>query len=330
MFELKSFGKLQQLTGITPAKFEALASKVRSHYHSFDSKLGGGKWRHIDNPSQDLKSAQSKVLELLRNIELPENMYGAKKGGSVQDHARVHQDQPCILALDLRNCFPKTTHRKVHQVFLDQLHCNPTIARLLTQLCTLDHHLPQGAPTSGYLAHLTLLDLYADLQRIATDHDLKFSMYVDDIALSGEAVRVKESMDRVLAAIKKASHGVRNQKKHLMVGDERRLTGIAIRKKIRIPTDYYEEVEHSLINAARVGSATASDYASLQGKVRWIHSIEPGRASTLENIFRYVERGTVHNKVQAQVRPCRSKTGCFWRNPPKKAVAPRASALRVP
>ena len=313
MFAIESFGKLRHLTGITQQKFESLASDVRSHYRSFDSRLNGGKWRHIDNPRSDLKSVQSTILNFLREVELPDHMYGAKRGGSVQQHARLHAGQPCILALDLRNCFPRTSHEQVHRVFLNRVGCIPSIARLLTQLCTLDYHLPQGAPTSGYLAHLALLDLYEDLSKIATDHDLRFSMYVDDIAMSGSRPQVTAAMGKALSAIQRARHGVRNQKKQLMSGDARQLTGIAVRERIHVPASYLLKLENLLIRAAQVGTATASDFASLRGKLKWVRSIEPKEAERLENIMRYVESGTKRRRVFAESKPCSSHESCLWR-----------------
>lgn len=320
MFEIKSFGRLRQLTGITEGKIESLAAAVQSHYRSFDSKLGSGKWRHIDNPKPDLKSVQGAILNVLRNVELPEHMYGAKRGGSVQDHARVHENQPCILALDLRNCFPKTTHTQVHRVFIDRVGCSPTIARLLTQLCTLDHHLPQGAPSSGYLAHLALLGLFTELQKIARDHDLKLSMYVDDIALSGTKANVTAAMERTLQAIHRSQHGVRNKKKQLMTGDARQLTGIAIRRRIRAPFGYLEELENELVNAARRGTVTATTFDSLRGKIRWVRSIDPREGEALANIMRYVGSGDERHKSFAQTRPCRDKLTCLWRTAQPKKV----------
>src|SRR5690606_10313195 len=44
--------------------------------------------------------------------------------------------------------------------------------------------LPQGAPTSPLLANLAVFGMDREIMEIATEHDLVYTRYADDIALS--------------------------------------------------------------------------------------------------------------------------------------------------
>jgi hypothetical protein len=321
MIALASFGKLRELTGIRREKFQTLSEDAGAQYKSFDTQVDG-KWRHIDNPRRDLKSVQSILLrKVLQRVDLPAHMYGARRGSSFLDHARHHLSQSCIMTLDLRHCYPSTTHEQVHQAFKMRVGCSPKIAHVLTKLCTLEYHLPQGAPTSGYLAHLVLWDLFDDLSKIARRHHLKLSFYVDDIALSGAPPAIKAAKGEAIDSILRHDHSLRNRKKKVMEGDARVITSLRVRDTTEVLTDYIEDLTTALVKAGRAGTVSLTAHQSLTGRVDFVRSISASQAAPLKEMLSYVQAGTivvkkVHNNISCDRGP-----RCFWKRDVREEYA---------
>src|SRR6185312_3948551 len=115
------------------------------------------------------------LKRLLNNIPLPPFVFGGVRGRSVRDAASVHVGSPCIVALDIANCFGSVTHSQVFDAFRHRVNCSTEVAGLLTRLTTLRRCLPQGAPTSPALANLVLLKVYNRVVEIAEEYKLSFS-----------------------------------------------------------------------------------------------------------------------------------------------------------
>ena len=61
---------------------------------------------------------------------------------------------------------------------------SPDVASVITKLTTFKGHLPQGAPTSTTLANLVFLPTGLKLNEIAKQHNLRFTIFVDDVTFS--------------------------------------------------------------------------------------------------------------------------------------------------
>ena len=175
--------------GLRRGKLESLVLSIDSHYRPFTrSKLEGGV-RTIDNPDEALKGVQRRIVDrLLRPRAFPACAHGCLPGRSPVTNAKCHLGQKCHVRVDLRDFFPSITH---HHIYAAWSACGfgPDVARLLTRLTTYRGYLPQGAPTSSYLANLVFLEADANIEAAAERLGVRYTRYVDDIILSGENAR---------------------------------------------------------------------------------------------------------------------------------------------
>src|SRR6185436_20457188 len=74
-----------------------------------------------------------------------------------QTNAFQHLGKHLVVRIDIQDFFSSITDRQIYSVWADKLGNSPPVASLLTTLTTYRRHLPQGAPTSTYLANLVLL-----------------------------------------------------------------------------------------------------------------------------------------------------------------------------
>lgn len=92
--------------------------------------------------------------------------------------------------------------------------CTPAIARILTKLTTHKYQVPQGIPTSTLIANLVFKPIGMEIDQLAKEHHIKFSMFVDDITLSSK-VDFKNLVPQFLAIIKKSGFRI-SHKRHII------------------------------------------------------------------------------------------------------------------
>ena len=148
--------------GINEEELLGSAKLAGEYYDPFDIEKPNGSWRHIDNPLPVLKRIQRRILShILVLEELPKTMFGGLPGRDAIQNAQVHTGQPVVVILDIKDFFLKIHDKKmIFPVFNKIYQCPGKIAGILTKLTTFQHRLPQGAPTSSYLANLAILEMH--------------------------------------------------------------------------------------------------------------------------------------------------------------------------
>lgn len=74
----------------------------------------------------------------------------------------------------------------VCRFFVDKLRCAPDIARLLTRISCFKGFLLTGSPLSPLLSFLAYWPMFEELSNVATDRGLSYTVYVDDVVMSGQ------------------------------------------------------------------------------------------------------------------------------------------------
>jgi hypothetical protein len=254
VFPLVSMRRLERLLDCDREHLSRLANRAGGLYHSVDVyQSKSDKWRHLDCPRKALKDIQARIQRrLLSRVEFPQYMFGSVRGRSTRDNAKIHVGQRYVLAVDLKDCFPNTSSRKVFDAWIRVFGCSEDIADLLTKLTTLHRRLPQGTSTSPLLANLTLLPLYHRVREIARSLSLRFSFFVDDITLSG--VRAHEAKGPIITAIRSSGHDISWTKVRLMPHDEQQqVTGIVVNRKVSNGQERLTEIRGEILSAIQSG-----------------------------------------------------------------------------
>ncbi|WP_350284626.1 reverse transcriptase family protein [uncultured Croceitalea sp.] len=141
--------------------------------------------RPINAPIKKLKFVQSRILNnILYKIKLPSYFFGGIKNKDAVKNARHHQGNKFFFLTDLKDFYPSVSFRSV-EAALRKEGFYPDVARLITRLSTKEGKIPQGCPTSSYLASLVVFHSCSDLFESYINRGLKVSIYVDDITISG-------------------------------------------------------------------------------------------------------------------------------------------------
>lgn len=199
--------------------------------------------RQINSSRGKLKEVQTRLYDFMsKQVKIPQYVYGGIRGKNNVRNARLHQGNKYIFTTDLKSFFPSISHKQVFQMFLRE-GCTPAIARILTKLTTHKYQVPQGVPTSTLIANLVFKPIGTEIDQLAKEHHIKFSMFVDDITLSSK-VDFKNLVPQFLAIIKKSGFRISHKKTHyqtknpiitgVICQNNRLLAPLGYKKKIAI------------------------------------------------------------------------------------------------
>jgi len=217
----------------------------------FIPKRGGGQ-RRIFAPDNGLKQLQRTILRrLLGRLKAHPAAMGFERGRSIVTNALAHQRQAVVLRLDVKDFFTSTQAKRVRRYFR-LIGWNRPAADLLTQLCTYQDALPQGAPTSPRLSNLVNYRLDARLSAMAARLGAVYTRYADDITVSfaeDDSEKVHFLRDFVRRVFKEAGYTLHRRRKASVRRRHHRqmVCGLVVNDRVNLPREtrrWLRAVEH--------------------------------------------------------------------------------------
>lgn len=247
-----------------------------------------GEWRKIQ--SRLYNRILKRVLQ-----PLPWS-HGGVAGRHILTNATSHEGNEFLFVADISSFYPSITCRQVNRLFLKRLKCAPDVARILTRLCTYDHHLSLGLVTSPILADQILRNVDLRIAEACACAGLTYTRYVDDIAISGTFDLRRSGIPKLVERILR-SHGFRSEKSKQDFGrisEGMPVTKIRLSKgRPDVLKSYMTELERLLNDHASlsrggdfVGPLLGS--SQLAGKVYHVCWVNPGRRLYLRRKFRTI------------------------------------------
>ena len=132
--------------------------------------------------------------------------------------------------------FPNTHRNKIYKFFLEKLKMSPDVAKLCTDITTINYeekavyiedgvmdylkkkhikttnHLPSGTPTSQILSYLANLDMFDEIVAYCNLHKLSCSVYVDDLTISTNRNISFEEEKQIKSIVEKYSQKISKYK----------------------------------------------------------------------------------------------------------------------
>lgn len=247
---------------------------------------GKFKIREIMAPSLKLKLRQRWILdEILKKIPLSECCHGFVTGKSIVTNAEKHIGKKQILTVDIEDFFPSIKIKQIIQIFKD-IGYSKSAATRLADICCFDGQLPQGAPSSPYLANLRCRDMDHELLQISQKYGLAYTRYADDMTFSGD-IDLLFLLPIITEIIKKYDFSLNNDKTRIFKENERKLvTGLLVQEDgLKIPKKFKRKLKQEIYyckkfgvsthleNIASVKSVNFKEY--LYGKAYYIKMVEP-------------------------------------------------------
>ncbi len=185
---IESIEDLSSLTHLSKGLLFRLIKYPEKNYFSYEIPKNTGGNRDIHQPSFELKAVQGWILRnILEKLNSSQAATGFEKGKSIKNNVSPHVGAKAILCLDIDNFFPSINGSRVWNVFFIAGY-SAKASSLLTNLCTFNGFLPQGAPTSPKLANLVCWRLDRRLMGYLGKRRIIYTRYSDDLTFSSSSL----------------------------------------------------------------------------------------------------------------------------------------------
>lgn len=201
----------------------ALVADADNYYEPYvQKKMKNGKLKERPiEPSIDyLKSVQKRINKVVLTPaieDLPLEIMGGRKTFSVVRNAKHHSGSKALMKYDVKSFFPSISYEHVYYIYRYRLNYCEEAANILTKLTTYPSdkkkaHVPQGAPTSTSLAILAIEKTCLKIKHITDSIGLSFSIWVDDITISGPYDRLAEARPKISYALSRSPFTIHPEK----------------------------------------------------------------------------------------------------------------------
>ncbi|MFQ5330383.1 MAG: reverse transcriptase family protein [Thermodesulfobacteriota bacterium] len=215
---------------------------LKISYQVFRIPKRSGGTRSIEAPNAGLKRYQQERLRFLsKNIRVSPFAHAFQIYKNTATAAMPHVGKEWVACMDIKDFFPSVTERILLRYVRTKTRNRIYPPDLLHLVFDFDDgkgvRLPQGAPTSPFLANAALLSLDWYIARQAAASDCAYTRYADDLVFSGAN---KDDLAKIMtmAAGRLIGMGFKiNRKKTRYMHRSRRqmVCGVVVNEKLNLP-----------------------------------------------------------------------------------------------
>ena len=318
---INDFCDLSRLLSISENTLYLMINKKNYFYSVFSIKKKNGSERTIAKPSLSLKVIQKWILvEILQKIKVSkESMAFVPNKNGLKESAELHKNNLFLLQMDISHFFDSIKFNRVYCLFLNMGY-SKEVAYILSELCTFNGAIPQGAVTSPYIANLICYKMDARINGVCRKRDIVYSRYADDMCFSCDN---RIELNKVKAIISKIiideGFNINESKTRISSPMSRKsVLNITINdNKIHVVKKYKRILRSKIFHAITTGDY--HDKESIIGSIAYVTSIEEDfRSRIIEYINEIIKRDYVkkdcilvekynHNKFFSECNDCSSE-----------------------
>lgn len=267
--------------------------RIKNYYRNYHrvilKKENAKKIRVLNVPNAALKTVQRRILERFL-YQLPVSEYASAyvQGKSLRSNALPHIGKEVIVKLDISQFFDHIDSDMVFMV-LRQFDFSDAATSLLTNLCICRGKLPQGAPTSPYLANLVMRHFDEAVGKRCSEYGIDYTRYCDDMTFSGsrEAIAQSSLIPFVRHKLYRMGFSLNNSKTAVIsAAQQQRVTGIVVNQKPSIPREMRRRIRQEVYYCKKYGiresliqqgnTDTPESYLrKLLGRISYARQIDP-------------------------------------------------------
>jgi RNA-directed DNA polymerase len=316
MLGLESIQDLADRIAIPARQIYSVANDLEGfvrHYELYDPSKPSKAPRPVICATGLFRKVQDSLLRklFLPSIRPSPYNHGGVARRNIRSNALAHANSVFGWKTDLSNFFPSIHRSRVERLFVERMQCNPVVAGILSRLCTFDHHLAMGLPTSPLLADQIATRLDVRIAGMAKKTGLVYTRFVDDITLSGHFsldelhCHLPQLVGRI---IEECGFGMSAGKTHAgrLDGDEFIITALRFHKgRLDVAADYLEKVESQITDHWNLanGNVFQGPFMTremLRSRIIFISSIRPARRTPLLRRFGSIDWSRAMMQAQTQ------------------------------
>jgi retron-type reverse transcriptase len=290
---LVSIRAMGVILGVNPKLITAMARFPKGYYREFTvSKKSGGE-RKIHAPRVFLKTVQRYILRsILETRPLPPYINGFVTGRGIVSNGQIHRAAPYLLNVDIADFFGSVREDSIRRLFLD-FGFGEHVAKTLAGLCTFQGSLPQGAPTSPYLANLVFGPTDAEILRLCAENNLTYSRYADDLTFSGRSKIPRSFLVALALVVMRNGFKINSAKTRFAgPGQARYVTGLVVNEKVHPNRDRRRRLRAMFHRAAIDPAQYRPRSNELLGWASFVNSYDPELGGRYLTIARHLNDET--------------------------------------
>lgn len=272
---------LAHVSGVKIPFLYYIANHTLEFYKIYYIPKKNGKFRRIEAPLPILNHIQHSILRYLLPNRIHFIATGFRTRYNIKDNAEIHCNQKVIVTIDIKNFFPSIQYNRIFNFYRRQGMLKST-ATLFTKLCTVNGHLPQGAPTSPLLSNLIQFNFDKNLYRHCINRNISVTRYADDITFSGnmDNYDIQSLINYTERKLKNIKLSINKEKTRILkTHDQQRVTGLVVNKKVNVPRKIRRKLRQTMYYLMKYGEINRhplclKDLNSLLGKINFVCSID--------------------------------------------------------
>lgn len=267
--------------------------------HQIEKRSGGS--REICSPSLKLKVANKWILDnILDKIPVSKQAHGFVKNRSIVTNAtmHIHTTESWLLRIDIDNFFFNISLNSIIKIFQNIGYVNE-VANVLASICSYEGHLPQGFPTSPYLANLFLKEFDHQVFKFCEklDSEVIYTRYADDLIISGlkkngYTLAIKKVKKYIKDQLVSLNLTINSNKTKIQKKEIKHITGLNISQRgVSISNNYIKNIEQTIYYCKRFGIVGHLKYNNLEnvsnfkgylyGTAYFIKMIDPAKGKKI-------------------------------------------------
>lgn len=274
IYDIDSFSKE---IGLSPTILYLLSQKQSLFYQNKEIPKRNGDLRQISIPSTSLKLVQKWIkIKILDKLAISDFSMAFRQGNSygIKKNAELHKYDLYILKIDLKDFFHSIDKTRIFYLFKG-IGYNNLVSNILTNLCTYEDRVPQGAITSPVISNLVCKKLDYRLSGVASKRGISYTRYADDMYFScDDEVLLRKTQNMIYEIIKDEGFIVNNKKVKFMGPHSKKIiTGLIINdSKVLVPREIKRKVRAMIHHSIATGDYSHID--TIKGYISFISSIE--------------------------------------------------------
>ncbi len=256
--------RIEQLLATYPTDAKA--------WRGWEPKSSGG-LRPIAKPNKPLSKWLKHANKELNNIypNWPTFMHGGLKKHSYVTHARPHVNKPCVITIDVKQCFDSISTQHVADCLERELVISKKLAEQLAKRLCFKGAVAQGFATSNFVCNLYLKESLLKTARLLKPSKLTLTNYVDDIAISGKISNPATVINSVALELSRVGLAINKSRDKIRVrhsSQRQIICGLLVNYRLTVTKAKKLEL-FSLVARGNISEA------SLDGWLSNLHNVDP-------------------------------------------------------
>jgi retron-type reverse transcriptase len=247
-------------------------------------KRSGG-LRVLEIPDPELMARQRAILGWLyaRRLAASPCAHGFVRRRSIVTNAEPHVGKAVVVRIDLEDFFPSVKATMVREALVSNGVAKQD-SEAIVEACTLDGRLPQGAPTSPFLANLAASRLDHRLSGLAREWrdgalGTTYTRYADDLTISSDDPKLNHIVPVVQRIVEDCGFKVNRAKTRICRrGSRQIIAGVVVNDRPNVPRTLRRNLRAALHQAREGilrGDPGPVDVERLRGLAAHVHAVNP-------------------------------------------------------